>query len=371
LARGDAAHDQVVLGSVLDIYRIRQYFDAVVRTRELMAGLRDDAGFLGATRRAVVRLPFERRPAAPPPFPDRPLRAGPRLFRGRQVGVVATGGSGAMASVVGVGRALEELGVTPTVMSLCSGSALFGFPLAAGLGADKTAEVLLALEPGGHFDVAWRQLAALVPTAGRGFTGIVHGDRIEAACRRWLGDMCLGELPIPAYAPIWNVEANRLDYLGPRTYPDLPVARAIRMAIAMPLFFEPVELGGGHWCDGGIVDIFPVRPVLDLEPVPDLVVAVNGFYPPGFAGDDITGWRAQRWSILQAASQVRTCQHIELARHNLDRLTRAADVVMVDPVPYDKVRGIGFYRQFLDNGEWPEFMRAGREATLAALTPPR
>jgi NTE family protein len=142
------------------------------------------------------------------------------------------------------------------------------------------------------------------------------------------------------------------------------------MAISMPLFFEPVELDGGSWCDGGIVDIFPVRPVLDIEPVPDTVVAVNGFYPPEFAGDDATGWRDSRWSILQAASQVRTAQHVELARDNLARLRREADVVMVEPVTYDKVRGIGFYRHFLDTSEWPAFMRAGRDATLAALAPP-
>ena len=155
-----------------------------------------------------------------------------------------------------------------------------------------------------------------------------------------------------------------MEYLGPDTHPDLPVARAVRMAIAMPLFFDPVELDGGYWCDGGIVDIFPVVPLLDIEPVPDLVVAVNGFYPPGFAGDDASGWHDRRWSILHAASQVRTCQHVELARHNLARLRRETDVVMVDPVPYDKVRGIGFYRQFLDTGEWPAFMQAGRDATL-------
>ncbi len=356
-----------MLGSVLDVYRLRQYFNVVVRTRELAAGIRDDASFLRAARRAVVRLPFEHRAARPAPFPDRRVRAGPTL-RGKRIGVVATGGSGAMASVVGVGRALEELGITPAVISLCSGSALFGFPLAAGLGADKTAEVMLALDPGDYLDVAWWQLAGVVPTAGRGFAGIVHGDRIEAACRRWLGDIRLGELPIPAYAPIWNVEANRVEYLGPDTHPDLPVARAVRMAIAMPLFFDPVELDGGYWCDGGIVDIFPVVPLLDIEPVPDLVVAVNGFYPPGFAGDDASGWHDRRWSILHAASQVRTCQHVELARHNLARLRRETDVVMVDPVPYDKVRGIGFYRQFLDTGEWPAFMQAGRDATLAALT---
>jgi NTE family protein len=40
---------------------------------------------------------------------------------------------------------------------------------------------------------------------------------------------------------------------------------------------------------------------------------------------------------------------------------------MIEPVPYTKVRGAGFYRQFLDTTEWPAFMRAGRLETRRAL----
>lgn len=85
-----AAHAEGMLGSVLDVYRLRQYFDVLVRTREVVAGIRDDAGFLGAARRAVVRLPFERRAAPPPPFPDRGAPVRPSL-RGKRIGIVATG----------------------------------------------------------------------------------------------------------------------------------------------------------------------------------------------------------------------------------------------------------------------------------------
>jgi NTE family protein len=152
-----------------------------------------------------------------------------------------------------------------------------------------------------------------------------------------------------------------MQYLGPRTHPDIPVARAIRMAIALPLFIEPVVLDGDHWCDGGLVDIFPVRPLIDIEEPCDVVVAVNGFYPPEFEGEDATGWDRHRASILYAASQVRTSQQVQLARENLRRLRGTSTVVMIDPVPYDKVRGLGFYRQFLDTSEWPAFMRAGRD----------
>lgn len=355
-----------MLGEVVDVFRVRQYFNGITRLRQVGESLREDGALLDAARRAVVTLPFDRTPPRRTVLPR--FRARPAAgLKGRRVGVIATGGSGALASLVGVARALEEAEVRPSVMSVCSGSALFGFPLAAGLPADRVAEATAALQPKDYIDLDWRQLARLLPTAARGFSGVVKGDRLEEWYTDLLGERRLGELQFPCYAPIWNVEHNRLDYIGPTTYPDMTVAHAVRMAIALILFIRPVELDRRWWADGGIVDIFPVHPVLELEPTPELVFGLNGFYPPGFVGEDVTGWLDKRFSILDAASQVRTCQQQELARVNLARLQMATEVVMLEPVPYDKVRGAGFYRQFLDTAEWPAFMRAGREATHRAL----
>jgi NTE family protein len=207
---------------------------------------------------------------------------------------------------------------------------------------------------------------------------VLRGDRLERTYRALVGDLRLGELPIPCYAPVWNVEHNRVEYLGPRTCPELPVARAVRMAVALPLFFDPVRLDGDAWCDGGIVDIFPVHPLLDVGSPPDGVVAVNGFYPPGFVGEDATGWAERPLSIQQVAAQVRTSQQAQLARENLDRLAARCAVAMIEPVPYTTVQGVGFYREFLDPSAWPTYMRLGRaqahdaiDRLLAATTPRR
>jgi hypothetical protein len=81
----------------------------------------------------------------------------------------------------------------------------------------------------------------------------------------------------------------------------------------------------------------------------------------------VTGWNDRLFSIVTAASQVRTSQHAQLAREHLARLRREARTLLLEPVPYGTVAGTGFYGQFLDNREWPAFMRAGRSAMLAAL----
>ncbi len=362
-----------MLGTFLDVFRLRQYFDVITRTRELVQGLHQDAGLLTDAARAALRMPpggadAQNRQPFPPAEPY-----ACNVMEGQRIALAATGGSGAMASLVGAARALDEAGLRPSVLSLCSGSALFGFPLAAGISAEKVAAFTLGLLPEDYVDLDWSRLLRMALTAGRGFAGIIPGDTIEDTYRRLLGDMTLGDMPIPAYAPIWNVEQNRIEFIGPRTYPELPVACAVHMAIALPLFIQPVEFGGFHWCDGGIVDIFPVHPLLDIERPCDVTLAINGFYPPGFRGEDATGWEYRRASILYVASQVRTCQQVELARENLARLRAASKVLMIDPVPYETVRGVGFYRQFLSTRDWAGFMRAGRiEARRAlAATEPR
>ncbi len=365
MATTDAGSSHSALDAVLDIHRIRQYFNVVVQARDLATAIRKDATFLDTVRRGLLPLPFDHRPApgqifglldgtAPPPLAGR-------------VGVVATGGSGALASLVGVAKALEDSGTEVSVYSVCSGSALFGFPLGAGMSPDEVAELTASVRPSDYIDIGWREIAALIPTLARGWSGVLRGDKLEAFYRRQFGDLTLAQLRTPTYAPVWNVEHNRLDFVGPRTYPDMPVARAIRMAVSMPLFIQPVVHDGLSWCDGGIVDIFPVRPVLDMKPAVDTAVAVNCFYPHEFQGEDVTGWDGRSLSIVSAASQVRTCQHAELAREHLARLRREAQTLLIEPVPYWKVAGTGFYEQFLDTREWPEFMRAGRAAMLDAL----
>lgn len=353
------------LDALIDIFQVREYFNRLLAATDLAGMLMRDTDFANDVRRALLPLPFDHRATPSVSFPaaEGDLR-GPGPIR---LGLVATGGSGALACMVGMVRALEEVGGSVSVYSLCSGGALFGFPLAAGLSSSEVAELTMGLDPTEYIDVSWLRLARAVPSRLRGWAGIIRGDKLERYYRRHLGDRTLAELPTPAYAPIWNIESNRLEYLGPRTYPDLPVARAVRMAVSLPLFVEPTPLDGGFWCDGGIVDIFPVRPILQIERPVDAVVAINAFYPPGFAGEDESGWQRKYASIVHIARQVRTSQHIQLARENLARLRAAVDVELLEPVPYEKVRDAGLYKQFLTNREWPQFMRTGRLAMVDAL----
>jgi len=354
-----------VIGTLIDIQRVRQYFNLAARGRMLLETVRQDATFLDQARRGLLPLPFDDVEAPDNPFPAFE-RHPPGCVAGRRVAVVATGGSGSQASLVGVVRALEERGTAPVAYAACSGAALFAVPLAAGFSTDQVCDAVLALRPVDYLDPGWRDLAALPLRLGRGWAGLIKGEKLERVYREIVGDITLGELPIPVFIPLWNVEQNRLEYLGPDTHPDLPAARAVRMAVALPIAVEPVELDGGWWMDGGIVDILPAEPFVTADRC-DLALVVNGFYPPGMGADEEPHWKERPLSLFRLGSQTRTMQHLQLARRSLTALREATDVELLEPVPYDRVHGAGLYGLFLDSREWATFMRQGYDAASVAL----
>ncbi|RPH70225.1 MAG: serine protease [Myxococcaceae bacterium] len=355
---------------LLDPNNLRPVFDALAVGRDGWRGVREDRDFLGVLRRTLLPLPTDREPELDPdPFP--PFEPGPYpALRGRKVAVVVSGGSGATSAAVGVQRAFEEAGVEPAALSAASGAVLFTLPWACGLDSATIARFWLGLRREDYVDLDWGALLRSARRGMGGWAGLVRGDALERSLRLLVGDRRLGETRIPFSMPAWNIDRNRVEILGTLTTPDLPVAVAVRTAIAIPIFVEPVQIGPHVYGDGGIIDIFPVRPVLEVRP--DLVLGLNCYLPEGFEGEDVTGWRQRSFAILRASGQLRWSGMVALAREQAllagDRLT------LLHPVPYEAVRGGKFYETFVDRRRWPGFMNAGREATreyLSGLAPLR
>jgi NTE family protein len=353
------------LGRWIEPNNLRLLFAAGGFAGDLAEDLREDFSFVRVLARQLLRG-ADAPPGLDPAAVFAPLRPQPLpALRRKRIGIVASGGSGATASLIGVKRAFEEAGLEVAALSACSGSMLFASLWACGLSSDEMAEFWLTLRSRDYVDPDWLELARAGLRRFRDFGGILRGEAVERSFRRRLGAMSLGRTPVPLHAVAWNVDRNRIEYLGSRTTPRLAVARAVRTAISIPLFVEPVRIGRHLYGDGGVVSIFPVRPLVDLEEPFDLVLGINCYCPPHFLGEDIGNWRRQDWAILRASGQLRWCVYLELARENArllgDRLT------LIHPVPYAEVRGARFYESFLDRRGWPGFMRAGQRAARSAL----
>lgn len=352
-----------MLTSIVDPNNLRTAFAGLSVARDLVTAVRDDVAFVRRVRRALLRMPFEREAALPADVFPAPAPFQAPWLQGKRIAIVASGGSGATASLVGVQRALEEAGVAPAAISACSGAVLFASLWACGLDAAAVARFWMTLPREGYLDPDWRSLLHAGAAAFRGWGGLLSGDALERSFRAVLGDRRLGETRIPFSTVVWNVDLNRVEHVGTRFTPDLPVAVAARVAISIPIFVEPVRIGSHLYGDGGVVDIFPVRPVLGEEP--DVVVGLNCYLPEDFAGEDLSGWRDRTFAILRASEQLRWSGMLALAREQA-RLA-GERLLLLHPVPYAEVRGARFYETFLDRERWPSFMRAGRTAARDAL----
>lgn len=331
---------------------------------DLADDLREDLSFARIVGRAIQGSPGTAQLPANlfPPLRHRPVPA----LQGKRVGLVASGGSGALASLCGVRRAFEEAGIEVAAISACSGATLFCALWACGLTAEEMASFWLGLGSDQYVDPDWRALARAGLHRFANFGGLLRGEAVERAFRRRLGRITLAQTKVPLYAVMWNVDENRVEYFGTKSTPKVPLATVVRTAISIPLFVEPVRIGRHLYGDGGVVNIFPVRPLVDFEEPLDIVFGVNCYYPENFAGEAITGWRGRSWAILRASGQLRSCVHLELAREQMRLL--GPRLRMLHPVPYTEVRGAKFYESFLDRSRWPRFMRQGYRAARLALS---
>jgi NTE family protein len=316
-------------------------------------------------RRALLPLPIVDRPRKVqtkvfPPFKGRPIPS----LRNKKVGLVLSGGSGACVTLCGVARALEEAGVEPEAISFCSGSALWGSMMAAGLSAQEMVDQSLNWQPEDYLDFGWTRLPRVALAAMRGFSGLAKGEAVAKLFDRQLWHMSLGETAIPVYSPVYNIDQGRLETFGSKLTPHLTVAEIVRIAVALPLLVESVRVEDHLYADGGVVDVFPAQPLLDHERL-DLVIGVNTILPRGFEGEDISGWTDRPMGFMSASRQISYAGHLELARRSVRRLGRK--LILIDPVDFTEVHGWRFYDLFIDRRKWPRLILQGYEHATAVL----
>ena len=111
-----------------------QYFNQVVRVERVIQSTTADVGFLNQMRRGLLASAQSidsprSRTRSPRSKGGASARADGSTSRHHRDGWQQR----VRSSVVGVARALEEAGIQPVAYGVCSGSALFGVPLAAGM----------------------------------------------------------------------------------------------------------------------------------------------------------------------------------------------------------------------------------------------
>jgi len=197
---------------------------------------------LGACTHAAKPVPP---PVAPPPPP-------PKL----KIGLALGGGAAKGFAHIGVIKMLEASGIHADVVAGTSAGSVVGALYASGMDAFQMQQVAFGLDEAKIRDV-------------RLFSGgLVQGKALQDYVNQLVQQQPIERLKLPYAAVATQLETGqRMVFVRGNT------GEAVRASCSVPGVFEPVEIRGRHYVDGGVVSPIPVDAARQLGA--DFVIAVD------------------------------------------------------------------------------------------------
>ena len=177
----------------------------------------------------------------------------------RPVAFVLGGGGQLGVHEVGMLRALVERGVTPDVVVGTSVGAINGAAVATDpslAGVARLTDTWSALERG---DVFAGSLLRRLGTLARTGTHLHGNERLRALLTEALPVARIEDLPVR-----FECVAASIERAAEHWFADGPLVDAVLASAAVPGVLPPLEIGGEHFMDGGIVNSIPVARAAQL-----------------------------------------------------------------------------------------------------------
>jgi NTE family protein len=164
-----------------------------------------------------------------------------------RLGLVLSGGGSRGLAHVGVLRALAEAGIVPDCVSGTSAGAVVGALYAAGYDADAMIE---------FFDVASPFRFSKVALGKPGF---FDTSKVVADFRKYFPDDRFEALGKRLFVTATDLLRARREVFSAG-----PLVLPLIASSSVPLVFTPTVIQGRPYADGGVLDNFPVEPLLGL-----------------------------------------------------------------------------------------------------------
>lgn len=160
-----------------------------------------------------------------------------------KIGLALSGGGARGIAHLGMMRALEEHGIKFACISGASVGAIIGALYARGMRPQEILEVILQTRIFRSLRPAWT------------LRGLLSMDSIQALLNPLLPGN-FEDLQVPLTVVATDLEAGH-----PRYFSQGPLMPALLASSCVPGMFNPVNLNGTTYVDGGITDNFPVRAI--------------------------------------------------------------------------------------------------------------
>ncbi|MEL7370866.1 MAG: patatin-like phospholipase family protein, partial [Myxococcota bacterium] len=164
-----------------------------------------------------------------------------------KLGLVLSGGGARAAAHIGALRALTEHGLKPTVISGASAGALVAALYGCRFSLNEMLEVFETTEL-----FSWNHL---------GFTkkpGLLDAERLVDVLASLFGGLTFNDSDTELHIVTTDLLSGQ-----PHVFTQGPLDRAVTASSAYPGVISPLDIDGRVYADGGIVDNFPIDPLLN------------------------------------------------------------------------------------------------------------
>jgi NTE family protein len=156
-------------------------------------------------------------------------------------------------------QALAERGIVPDLVLGTSVGAINGAAFAADPTVDGVRRLTAMWTAMGSGDVFSGSLVGRVATLARTRTHLHDNGPLRALLAEGLGDRRIETLALP-----FQCVAASIERAGEHWFTEGPVVEAVLASASVPGILPPVEIGGEHFLDGGIVNSIPVNRAVEL-----------------------------------------------------------------------------------------------------------
>ena len=267
----------------------------------------------------------------------------------KRIAVVVGAGSVKCAAAIGLANVLQREGLHIDRLVGCSGGSMYAALVACGFDAATIADMTARLWTADVTAVKNRRaLLSTIMPRWFGFSerfGMRSDKAILQRLRDAFGDRRIEDLPIPLHLTATDFHTGEQVVLS-----SGDLVTAIRASIAIPLFFEPVEIDGRLLLDGFLSDPLPVG--VPIREGADLIIAM-GFESPYQTRID----SAPRFALQISSIMTNNLLKSNFAFHNL---AHHAEILPIIPQFRERIR-------LFDTAKIPSIIEDGERAAEAEL----
>lgn len=170
--------------------------------------------------------------------------------------LVLSGSGTKFPAFLGAIKRLLQENITFEAYAGTSGGSLIAASLASGLTVEEVESLCLNILPNKSrlLDLSFLNLFIN--------WGLIKGSKIENEIRQAIRGKDFKDLEVPLHIVAVNYDKVSLDrpydIFNKENHPNLDIARAVRASMSIPVAFEPVDIYGDRYIDGGMTSNFSI-----------------------------------------------------------------------------------------------------------------